>query len=62
MIDFNNLSEEQKAFFNEMWESHQQEDEQSTESVKAFQCYVEQRRKQEDEQAKATEHLKALMR
>ncbi len=62
MIDFNNLSEEQKAFFNEMWESHQQEDEQSTESVLAFQKYVEKRRKQEDSQAQAAEILKSKMR
>lgn len=62
MIDFNNLSEEQKAFFNEMWESHQQEGEQSTESVLAFQKYVEKRRKQEDSQAQAAEILKSKMR
>ena len=62
MLDFNNLTDEQKAFFSQMWENHQRDNEQTIESVKAFQCYVEQRRKQEDEQAKATEHLKALMR
>lgn len=62
MLDFNNLTDEQKEFFNTIWENHQQESEQSAESVQAFNAYVEKRRKQEDEQAMATEHLKALMR
>ncbi len=62
MLDFNNLTQEQQDFFNEMWLKHQENKEQTTESVKAFQRYAEQRRKQEDDQAKATEHLKTLMR
>lgn len=62
MLDFNNLTQEQQDFFNKMWENHLQENERNGDSIKAFNAYVEKRRKQEDEQAKATEHLKTLMR
>ena len=62
MLDFNNLTDEQKAFFSQMWEKHQRDNEQTAESVKTFQCYADKRRKQEEEQAKATEQLKTLMR
>lgn len=62
MIDFNNLTPEQKEFFTQMWESHQRENEQSSESLKDFQAYIERKRKQEDDQAKAAEILKSKMR
>ena len=62
MIDFANLTDEQKAFFNDLWESHQRQNEQSTESVKDFNAYLQRRRKHEDEQAQAAKHLKNLMR
>lgn len=45
-----------------MWESHQRENEQSSESLKDFQAYIERKRKQEDDQAKAAEILKSKMR
>ena len=62
MLDFSNLTQEQKEFFTNIWEKHQQQTEQEGESVKHFNAYVEQRRKQEDEQTKAAEHLKTLLR
>lgn len=62
MIDFSNLTPEQKAFFNEMWESHQRENESQSESLKDFQAYIERKRKQEDAQAEAAEILKSKMR
>ena len=58
MIDFTNLTEEQHEFFNSLWENHQKQDEQTDESTKSFNAYIEQRRKQEDDQAKAAEVLK----
>lgn len=61
MLDFSNLTAEQRAFFNEMWEQHQAQREQSDDSVQAFQCYIEKHRQQEDNQAKAAEALKAKM-
>lgn len=61
MIDFNNLTPEQKEFFTQMWESHQRENEQSSESLKDFQAYIERKRKQEDAQMEATEVLKTKM-
>ena len=61
MIDFNNLTPEQKEFFTQMWESHQQENEQSNDSAKAFEDYISKRRAQEDDQAKAAEVLKSKM-
>jgi hypothetical protein len=61
MIDFNNLTPEQKEFFNTMWENHQRENEQTDDSAKSFQTYIEQRRKIEDNQAKAAEVLKSKM-
>ena len=62
MIDFSNLTPEQKAFFNEMWENHQQESKQSEDSINSFTAYLERRRKQEDDQARAAEVLKSKMR
>lgn len=61
MIDFNNLTPEQKEFFTEMWESHQRESENQSESLKGFQAYIERKRKQEDAQMEATEVLKTKM-
>lgn len=61
MIDFNNLTEQQKEFFTTLWEQHQQQTEQSSEGVKHFNSYVEQYRKQEENQAKAAEALKSRM-
>ncbi len=62
MIDFNNLTDEQKAFFTDMWESHQRESENHSESLKDFNAYIERKRKQEDAQAEAAEILKSKMR
>ena len=62
MLDFSNLTPEQKAFFTDMWESHQRESENHSESLKDFQAYIERKRKQEDEQAQAAEILKSKMR
>ena len=61
MLDFNNLTEQQKEFFTTLWEQHQEQAEQSSESVKHFNSYVEQYRKQEESQAKAAEALKSRM-
>lgn len=62
MLDFSNLTPEQKAFFTDMWESHQRENENESESLKEFNAYIERKRKQEDEQAQAAEILKSKMR
>lgn len=62
MIDFNNLTQAQKEFFNEMWENHQQESKQSEDSINSFTAYLERRRKQEDAQMEAAEILKSKMR
>lgn len=62
MLDFSNLTPEQKAFFNDMWENHQRESEQNNDSTKAFEDYISKRRAQEDDQAKAVEVLKSKMR
>ena len=62
MIDFSNLTAEQKEFFNSMWENHQRENENQSESLKDFNAYIERKRKQEDEQAQAAEILKSKMR
>lgn len=61
MVDFSNLTDEQKTFFNEMWESHQRENEHSNDSAKAFEDYISKRRAQEDNQAQAAEVLKSKM-
>ena len=61
MIDFNNLTPEQKAFFTQMWENHQRESEQNNDSTKAFEKYISKRRAQEDNQAQAAEVLKSKM-
>lgn len=62
MIDFNNLTDEQKEFFNSMWESHQRENEHGDDSAKAFETYITKRRKQEESQEQAAQHLKSLMK
>jgi len=62
MIDFSNLTAEQKEFFNSMWENHQKESQHQEDSINSFTAYLERRRKQEDEQAKAAEVLKSKMR
>lgn len=62
MLDFSNLTQEQKQFFSDMWESHQRESENQSESLKGFQAYIERKRKQEDAQAEAAEILKSKMR
>lgn len=62
MLDFSNLTPEQKEFFNTMWENHQRDNENQSESLKDFQAYIERKRKQEDEQAQAAEILKSKMR
>lgn len=61
MIDFNNLTDDQKAFFNELWEQHQQQGQHEKDSTKSFEAYIAQRRKQEENQAKAAEILKTKM-
>ena len=61
MIDFSNLTDEQKEFFNNKWENHQRENEQTDDSAKSFQTYIEQRRTIESDQAKAAEVLKSKM-
>lgn len=61
MIDFSNLTDEQKEFFNNMWENHQRENEQTDDSAKSFQTYIEHRRIIESDQAKAAEALKSKM-
>ncbi len=61
MIDFQNLTQEQKQFFSDMWESHQRENEQNNDSTKEFEKYISKRRAQEDNQAKAAEVLKTKM-
>lgn len=61
MIDFNNLTQAQKEFFTQMWESHQRENEHSNDSAKAFKDYISKRRAQEDNQAQAAEVLKSKM-
>lgn len=62
MIDFQNLTPDQKAFFTDMWENHQRENESQSESLKDFNAYIERKRKQEDAQAEAAEVLKSKMR
>ena len=62
MIDFSNLTPEQKAFFTDMWESHQRESENQSESLKDFNAYIERKRKQEEAQTEAAEVLKSKMR
>ena len=62
MLDFSNLTQEQQDFFNEMWENHLRESEQNGDSIKAFNAYVEQRRKREESQEQAAQHLKSLMK
>lgn len=61
MIDFSNLTDEQKEFFNNMWENHLRDNEQTDDSAKSFQTYIEQRRIIESEQSKAAEALKSKM-
>lgn len=61
MLDFSNLTTEQQAFFNEMWEQHKAQREQSDDSVTMLNAYLEKNRKREDNQAKAAEALKAKM-
>lgn len=61
MIDFANLTDEQKAFFNDLWESHQRDNAQSNDSIESFNAYIEQRRKLEDNQTRAAEALKSKM-
>ena len=62
MLDFSNLTQEQKEFFNNIWEKHQTQAEQEGKSVKHFNAYTEQRRKEEDAQTKAADILKTMMR
>ncbi len=62
MLDFNNLTQEQQDFLSKMWENHLQENERNGDSIKAFNAYVEQRRKQEESQEQAAQHLKTLMK
>lgn len=61
MLDFQNLTDEQKAFFNDLWESHQRENEHVDDSAKEFETYIAKRRKLEDDQARAAEVLKTKM-
>lgn len=61
MIDFNNLTENQKEFFNSMWEQHQAQREQSDDSVTMLNAYLEKNRQRDESQAKAAEALKAKM-
>jgi hypothetical protein len=61
MIDFSNLTDEQKEFFNNMWENHQRDNEQNVDGIKEFETYIAKRRKQEDDQARAAETLKTKM-
>lgn len=62
MIDFQNLTPEQKAFFNEMWLNHQQESQHQEDSINSFTAYLQRRRKHEEAQAEAAEVLKSKMR
>lgn len=61
MIDFANLTDEQKTFFNDLWESHERDNAQSNDSTESFNAYIEQRRKQEESQVRAAEVLKTKM-
>ena len=61
MLDFSNLTAEQQAFFNEMWEQHQAQREQSDDSVTMLNAYLEKNKQREETQAKAAEALKTKM-
>ena len=61
MLDFSNLTTEQEAFFNDLWENNKRESEQSTESLKDINAYIAHRRQQEQSQAKAAEVIKSKM-
>lgn len=61
MLDFSNLTAEQRAFFNEMWEQHQAQREQSDDSVTMLNAYLEKNRQRDESQAKAAEALKSKM-
>lgn len=58
MIDFNNLTDNQKEFFTTLWEQHSEQNEQASNSRQSFNTYIEQRRRQEAEQERAAEALK----
>lgn len=61
MIDFENLTEQQKEFFTTLWEQHAQQTEKESDSAKSFNDYIANRRQQEESQAKAAEALKSKM-
>lgn len=61
MIDFNNLTEQQKEFFTTLWEQHAQQTEKESDSIKSFNDYIANRRQQEESQAKVVEILKSKM-
>lgn len=58
MLDFSNLTDNQKEFFTTLWEQHSEQNEQASNSQQSFNTYIEQRRRQEAEQEKAAEALK----
>ena len=62
MLDFSNLTHEQKEFFSEMWEQHQAQREQQQTKSDGVNAYLAKRRKLEDSQAAAAEQLKTLMK
>lgn len=61
MLDFQNLTEQQKEFFTTLWDQHVQQQEQSDDSTKSFASYIEKQRQKEENQAKAAEALKSKM-
>ena len=61
MIDFSNLTQEQKVFFNDLWKQHQAQAQQTEDSSKSFDAYIANVRNQEQNQAQAAEVMKAKM-
>lgn len=59
MLDFQNLTEQQKEFFTTLWEQHAQQTENTIKSEKSFNDYIAKCRLQEENQAKAAEALKS---
>jgi hypothetical protein len=61
MLDFQNLTDQQKEFFSALWEDKQQQAEQTSDSLKACNAFIEKHRKQQESQAKAAEALKSRL-
>ncbi|MBR5639571.1 MAG: hypothetical protein IKW83_07390 [Muribaculaceae bacterium] len=64
MIDFQNLTEEQKEFLTTMWPmwERSQQGETKNNSVQRFNAYAEKRRTLEQQQAQAADILKTMMK